>query len=116
MAPTPSPGRILTRSLSRNNQVQTVRRCVRRKGVISGAPRRGGVKLVSVVVGGDLTQRTAEDFCRLVVGRLDPPPPTLLLDLQQIKVADVVGLAAVRQAARLGAERRAKVTLAWSEP
>jgi RimJ/RimL family protein N-acetyltransferase/anti-anti-sigma regulatory factor len=71
--------------------------------------------LDSVVVGGELTERTAADFCALVSRRLAAPAATLLLDLQRIKVSDVVGLAALRQAARLGETRGIRTALACSD-
>lgn len=68
-----------------------------------------------VVVGGELTERTCPQFCALIERQLAMQPSALALDLQRVKLMDVVGLAALRQAARLAQEGGAKVALACSD-
>jgi RimJ/RimL family protein N-acetyltransferase/anti-anti-sigma regulatory factor len=65
----------------------------------------------TVAVAGELTHRTAADFCRLVAEALGESPTELCLDMQAIKVSDVVGLAALRQSIAAGRPRGTRVTV-----
>ena len=71
--------------------------------------------MADIVVGGELTERTAGHFAALVDQQLATRPSSLLLDLHRIKTANVVGLAAARQAARRAEERGVSVTLACGD-
>lgn len=62
----------------------------------------------------ELSIRTADRLARAVRALLPAPPPAVLLDLEDTKIVDVVGLATLAQAIRRLADGGAMVTVAAS--
>src|SRR2546427_11202299 len=60
---------------------------------------------VELVFHESLTSLVTPAFCRTVLQALATPPAHLRLDLEDVKVADATGPAALLQAARLSATR-----------
>lgn len=84
--------------------------------VVSTAGTEGHPGRVEVRVHDSLTIRTAHAFCRAVRDHLAAGARALLVDLEEVKAADVVGLAALFQGARLAALLGVPVSVFPSAP
>jgi len=82
--------------------------------VVAAERADGNLRDVEVRVRGTLTTSTAFTFCRIVRDSLEAGAQTLCLNLEDVKVADVVGLAALFQSARLAALLGVRVSITAS--